>query len=380
MAEVWTVKRCMDWTRAYLEEKGAERGRHEAVWMLSAVTGLSRMELFLSLDRPLSKAELDRMHGYVVRRAKGEPLQYILGDTQFRTITVLCEPGVLIPRPETELLVEEVLNFLDKEVLLASDARRARVELPWNAEVAAARSAEEARAREAAAAGGGSGEASADAPAELLDVTEEGERAEIAPGDGTPEAEGVVQAPEGSTVPARTGRSARVLEIGSGTGCISLSIVSERPGLVTAVATDIDPHAVALSVKNREALGIEPARADFREGSLTAPISHEERGSFDVLVSNPPYIPESVMPILPREVTAYEPHRALASGADGLDLFRHIVKAAPHMLRPGGLLACELFEDALSTAADICTLAGFADVHVTEDLTGRPRFVLARWR
>lgn len=383
MAEVWTIGRCMEWTREYLKDKGVVRARHEAVWMLSSVTGLTRMELFLALDRPLSKPELDRMHGYVVRRAKGEPLQYITGDTQFRTINVLCEPGVLIPRPETELLVEEVLNFLDAEVLPAPAAERVRIELPWNAELAAARKAEEADAEPA-------GPRPA-APGTVVPAPSAGEArtapdaAPIAPPPAdadpvAPESAPIASAP-GSPEPAagpRPGRPARVLEIGSGTGCISLSLVSERPGLIAAVATDIDPQAVALSIKNREALGLDPVCAEFREGSLTSPIRHDERGAFDVLVSNPPYIPEGVMATLPSEVVDFEPHRALVSGVDGLDLFRHIAKAAPHMLRPGGLLACELFEGSLDAAAEICRAEGLVDVRIAEDLTRRPRFILAR--
>ncbi|MBE6468863.1 MAG: peptide chain release factor N(5)-glutamine methyltransferase [Coriobacteriaceae bacterium] len=381
MAEVWTIKRCMDWTREYLKDKGVDRARHEAAWMLSSVTGLSRMELFLALDRPLSKPELDRMHGCVVRRAKGEPLQYITGDTQFRTINVICEPGVLIPRPETELLVEEVLNFLDAEVLPAPVQKRRRIELPWNAEVAAARKAEEA-ARAESAVGEGADALASGEPAQDADAPEtpsaETDLAAPPSTEAAPQPAPSAAAAPDAPQPARTGRPARVLEIGSGTGCISLSLAAERPGLVAAVATDIDPQAVALSIRNREALGIDAARADFREGSLTAPVRHEERGTFDVLVSNPPYIPEAVMAQLPSEVVDYEPRRALVSGADGLDLFRHIVKAAPHMLRPGGLLACELFEGALDAAAALCRAEGLVDVRVVEDLTRRPRFVLAR--
>ena len=105
MSETWTVKRCLDWTNEYLGGKGIEKPRVSAEWMLSSILGLSRTQLYMSFDRPLLPEELDRMHRSVVRRAKGEPLQYITGDTQFRIIDVACEPGVLIPRPETELLV-----------------------------------------------------------------------------------------------------------------------------------------------------------------------------------------------------------------------------------------------------------------------------------
>lgn len=377
MAETWTVKRCMDWTCGYLKDKGKGRARFAAEWMLSSVTGLSRVELYMNHERPLSPDELSLMHTYVVRRVKGEPLQYITGDTQFRTLHILCEPGVLIPRPETEMLVEEVLGWLDANVLGPSGAKR-RIELPWNDEVTAARKAErEAAARLEAERDDGEdedagAESGSDAGEELGSDADAATDADAAP-DGA-EAHDAPAAP--GSGPAT--RDARVLEIGCGTGCVSLSLAAERPGRVTCVATDVDPHAVALSLRNREALGIEPERSDFREGDLTSPVALDERGTFDVLVSNPPYIPESVMAEIPAEVADYEPRQALASGADGLDMFRRILRTFPHMVRPGGLLACELYEGALDTAASLCQAEGLQGVRIVPDLTGRPRFILAQ--
>ena len=102
----WTVKECLDWTADYLGSHGIERPRLSAEWLLSAATGLTRVGIYTSFDTPLTADELSFMHQAVARRAKGEPLQYISGETSFRTIDVACEPGVLIPRPETEVLVE----------------------------------------------------------------------------------------------------------------------------------------------------------------------------------------------------------------------------------------------------------------------------------
>ncbi len=338
--EMWTIKRCLDWTRDYLGNKGDERPRLSAEWLLSSVTGMSRTELYMSFDKPMDPLELDAMHAAVVRRAKGEPLQYIAGETSFRMIDVACEPGVLIPRPETELLVEEVLAFLDREVL-DSASSRARAELPWNSEVQAAREAEEK-------------EAAADAAA----------------------SDSVVEEVEGSS---GEGTVARVLEVGCGTGCISLSIASERRDRVAVVATDIEPRAVDLAARNRDALGIDAKTVDIRLGNLVSPLDREtEWGTFDVLVSNPPYIPTDVMATLPHEVADFEPSLALDGGTDGLDIFRRLVSAAPFMLRKNGLLACELYEGHLDAAADLCRAAGMEDVRIVDDLTGRPRIVLAR--
>ena len=110
---VWTIKRCLEWTRDYLASKGDDHSRLSAEWLLSAATGKDRTGLYMSYDEPLDPAELNLMHGFVARRAKGEPLQYISGKTSFRFIEVACAPGVLIPRPETELLVDAALEGID---------------------------------------------------------------------------------------------------------------------------------------------------------------------------------------------------------------------------------------------------------------------------
>lgn len=383
--ETWTIRRCLDWTRDYLKDRGDERPRLSAEWLLSGVTGLSRTEIYVNFDKPMSSEELAAMHTAVVRRAKGEPLQYIIGETSFRTIDVMCEPGVLIPRPETELLVEEVLAYLDREVIGAAPAaERGRVELPWNAEVEAALQAEIAAAKEKDEAPVVERELRDDD----FDTLEDGEGAiETADGaEGDAGVSGAASVEEGEFsegAPAQYGESgqtrcARVLEVGCGTGCISLSIASERSGRAQCVAIDIEPRAVDLSIRNRDALGISPADVDVRLGNLVSPLNREtEWGTFDVLVSNPPYIPSAVMESLPHEVADFEPALALDGGADGLDIFRRLVNAAPHMLRPGGLLACELYEGHLDAAADLCRSAGMHDVRIVDDFTGRPRIVLA---
>lgn len=383
--ETWTIRRCLDWTRDYLKDRGDERPRLSAEWLLSGVTGLSRTEIYVNFDKPMSSEELAAMHTAVVRRAKGEPLQYIIGETSFRTIDVMCEPGVLIPRPETELLVEEILAYLDREVIGAAPAAaRGRVELPWNAEVEAALQAEIAAAKEK--------DEESVVERELRDddfvTLEDGEGTiETADGaEGDADVLGAAPVEEGEFsegAPAQDGESgqircARVLEVGCGTGCISLSIASERSGRAQCVAIDIEPRAVDLSIRNRDALGISPADVDVRLGNLVSPLNREtEWGTFDVLVSNPPYIPSAVMESLPHEVADFEPALALDGGADGLDIFRRLVNAAPHMLRPGGLLACELYEGHLDAAADLCRSAGMHDVRIVDDFTGRPRIVLA---
>lgn len=294
--EPWTIKRVLDWTTGYLERKGDEHPRLSAEWLLANACGLSRVELYVNFDKPLEADELSAMHAAIERRASGEPLQYVTGEMPFRHIVLRCERGVLIPRPETEVLVDAALEGVD-----------------------------------AAAKSGGE--------------------------DGAP---------------------VRVLEVGTGTGCIALSIASERPGtLVTA--TDLSERAVELATRNREALGLEEA-VDIVCCDLASGVDPELMGSFAVLVSNPPYIPTQVLrEEVPAEVADFEPELALDGGDDGLDVFRRLVELAPKALAPGGLLAVELFEGALEDASALVReQGGWSSVEVREDLTHRPRVLVAR--
>ena len=409
--EIWTIKRCLEWTKEYLAERGEEHPRLSAEWLLCAATGLARIDLYMRMDETLDAAQLEIMHTAVVRRAKGEPLQYITGSTQFRMIDVACAPGVLIPRPETEMLVEEVLNYLDAEVLSPEAATRQRAELPWNDEVEQARKAEAALADERATAERRAANLTAADEAalgsdvlgsrayaeELADREAEQAAAQAADAEAdaeeTPEPEldeygiaiegndqqtTLVQDAAEANVPAPAEpRIARVLEVGCGTGCISLSLARERRGHVACTATDIEPRAIDLATKNRDALGLTADEVAFSLTNLVSSIPHDEWGTFDVLVSNPPYIPTDVMRSLPHEVKDFEPDLALEGGADGLDIFRRLLNAAPYMLRAGGLFACELYEGALDAAAELCRQAGLSDVRIVHDLTDRPRIVRA---
>jgi release factor glutamine methyltransferase len=119
---VWTVKAALDWTVSYLTERADEHPRRSAEWLLSAATGLSRVELYAYHDRPLSPEERATLREGVKRRAAGEPLQYVTGEVAFRHIVVKVRPGVLIPRPETEVLVDSGLPAIDAAILLRGEA------------------------------------------------------------------------------------------------------------------------------------------------------------------------------------------------------------------------------------------------------------------
>lgn len=285
--QAWTVKAALVWTTDFLAGKGDEHPRRSAEWLLSAATGLSRIELYAYHDRPLTPEERVSLRAGVKRRAAGEPLQYVTGEVAFRHLILKVSPGVLIPRPETEVLAGEVLDAL-----------------------------------------------------------------------------------KGLEAP-------RVADVCTGSGCIALSIAQEHPG-ATVVATDLSPVAVEVAQANAGRLGLS-GRVSVFQGDLLAPLPEELRGCLDAVVSNPPYIPTADVPGLPEEVVGYEPHLALDGGEDGLEVFRRILLDSREWLRAGGLLAVELDERTVETAAKEAQ-EWYEGVRVVTDLTGRDRVLTARRR
>ena len=555
--ETWTARRALEWTSGYLERRGDENPRLAAEWLLSEACGLTRVQLYMDYDRPLSAEEREVLRGYVTRRGQGEPLQYIAGEAPFRYLTLKVRPGVLIPRPETEVLVSEALACLPPAAPRAA---------AWNAEAAeqeaaavaalkeqlaelaavqgGAARAEDADGADAGHAGsvdgadadaGYAGNAGADDPgyvaaggseceggadggrasagglgrvgvgdprcaggaaARCADAVGPG-RVSAGPGhagagdagrtggggsarvggafdsDGAP-TEGVdrvavaadsaakatdvsretllredsacgvhvtseitadanidvdaavavaagsaVQttdvsretsaleyspkrnyAPDGVSDVFRGGASADdrsgasrgdaageaeesdsrgyflVADVCTGSGCVACAIASERPD-TRVIAVDIAPEAVALARENVRAAGVaETVRV--LQGNLGDPVPERYLGRFDLVVSNPPYVPTDVLAGIPREVSDYEPTLALDGGADGLDLFRPLVAWAARALRPGGAFACELHEGHLDEAAALARAAGLEHTRVVADLAGRPRVLVAR--
>lgn len=276
--QVWTIGDTLAWCREYLAHHDDENPKRSAEWLLAAATGLTRIELYMHFDRPLSMEERDVLRETLKRRGAGEPLQYIAGEAAFRHIVVKTSRGVLIPRPETEVLVDVVLEG-------------------------------------------------------LADV-----------------------------------EASRVLEVGCGTGCIACSLAKESGAHV--VTTDVSPEAVACARRNVAALGLDEL-VEAVECDCVAGIA----GSFDCLVSNPPYIPTAELAELPHEVADFESALALDGGPDGLVFFDRLVDEALPLVREGGFFACELHETCLDEAARRLREAGCADVKVTKDLVGRDRIV-----
>lgn len=304
------------------------------------------------------------------------------------------------------MLVEEVLNYLDAEVLSPEAAARQRVELPWNDEVEQARKAEAALADERATAERraanltaadeaalGSDVLGSRAYAEELADREAEEAAAQAAEAETAEAaepeldeygiaiEGADQetaSAQDAAAPAPAEpRTARVLEVGCGTGCISLSLAWERRGHVTCTATDIEPRAIDLATKNRDALGLTADEVAFSLTNLVSSIPHDEWGTFDVLVSNPPYIPTDVMRSLPHEVGRLRARFSARGRCRWPGHFPPPAQCGTLYAACRRTLCLRALRGCPRRRRRTLPPGGRSDVRVVRDLTDRPRIVRA---
>ena len=287
----------------HLAERGMDSPRLDAELLAAHALGLRRIDLYLQYDRPLDEEELAPIRALLRRRGTGEPVAYILGEREFYGRTFAVSPAVLIPRPDTELLVERALAWL--------------------------------RGREAA----------------------EGR-------DEDPQACG-----EGG---ALSGTGLTALDLGTGSGCLAVTLACEFPGL-RVLAGDISPDALAVAAANASRHG---AVVEIRPGSWWEPFSGE---TLDLVVSNPPYITDSELASLAPDVRDHEPHGALAAGTDGLAAYRSLLGGTPGRLRPGGLLLLEIAPGlADAVAALVQDALPAAAVAVYPDLAGLARCVEAR--
>jgi release factor glutamine methyltransferase len=260
----------------------------DAEELLSRLLGVGRADLRVRAAEALAGERATTLDAQLARRLNGEPVQYITGRAAFRSLDLAVDRRVLIPRPETEWLVEAVSEYL----------------------------------------------ATHETPA----------------------------------------RAPRVLDLGTGSGCIALALAHEHPR-AEIVATDASEGALEVARANAGALRL-AHRVTFLRGEWLDALATDER--FDVIVSNPPYIAALDASALPRDVHDHEPHAALFGGDDGLADLRTIVDQAPRHLRAGGLLALELAE---TRAAEVAGwFEGARDwrgVELRADLSGQPRILLA---
>ena len=259
----------------YLAARGVENPRLDAEHLLSRALDLTRLELYTQHDRPLTEAERSAARELVQRRGQREPLAYVLGDWDFRRLTLATDARALVPRPETEIVVERCLALLEG-----------------------------------------------------------------------------IEAP-------------RVIDVGTGSGAIALAVKHERPD-ARVTATDVSAAALALARENAERLRLE---VTLVEADLLAGVA----GSFDLIVSNPPYVLADELPGLEPEVRDWEPELALLDAGQTTRL----AEAARGLL--DGWLVLEVHERLAGETAERLTNLGYRAATISLDLGGRERVVEARW-
>jgi release factor glutamine methyltransferase len=260
-----------------------DRSRRDAETLLLHLLRRDRAALFARSKEVLSAEEAQIYVALLARRAAGEPIQYIVGETEFYGLPFQVAPGVLIPRPETEHLVEKAIEL-----------------------------------------------------GELLDEP-------------------------------------RIADIGCGSGAIAVALARHLPrARITAV--DISQHALAVARENALHNGV-AGRIRFLDGNLLAPIAQER---FDIVASNPPYVPTEDRASLAVEVRDHEPAVALFAGNDGLDVIRRLIPDAHTSLAPGGWLVMEFGYSQSPAVGKLLANAGFLEIDFVSDLQGIPRVAVGR--
>ena len=285
--ELWTIRRLLTWTVEFFQQHGIESARLDAEVLLASVRGKDRMYLYVHFDEPLEPAELRRFRAYVKERGAHVPLAYILGTREFMGLDFRVTRDTLIPRPDTELLVQCAVDFLYARMAAGASDRT-------------------------------------------------------------------------------------VADIGTGTGAIALSVLHHTEG-TRADAVDISPAAAKVARDNAERLEM-TERMGVYVGDLLAPLAGR---TYDMILSNPPYIPSADLAGLMPEVRCYEPRLALDGGADGLDFYRRMMEEAPSMLKDGGALAVEVgVGEATDVAALMAAEPRIMRTEIRRDLAGIARVVV----
>lgn len=279
-----TVRSMISQLTALLEGGPGENPREEAEWILVDVLGVTRAQLNLRGGLELNHGEAEQAWVLAARRVRGIPLQLVLGSWDFYGLRLAMRDGVFIPRPETEVLVEKVLELGGKSAGL------------------------------------------------------------------------------------------RVLDLGTGTGAIPLAIKSQRPGW-TMVACDKNLKAVELARRNAGDLGLE---VTILHHDFTVPFAATD--PFDIVVSNPPYIPQDQLETLDAQVAEYDPHTALFGGTDGLEAIRLVIRRSGELLPAGGHLLMEMAIDQGPAITELLEMSGFETLRIVKDLAGLPRVIHGRRR
>jgi release factor glutamine methyltransferase len=318
-----TVLEAIQKSTEFLAKKGVESPRLQTELLLAHLLQIPRMKLYLNFQRALSPQETDALRELVRRRGRREPLQHLTGSTSFCGLEIAVNRHALVPRPETELLAEAGWKFL--------------------------------------------------------------------------------QGRAGSPRPAAASRSARetspyrdllyALELGTGTGCIAIAL-AVRCRNVTVLATDVSAEALALARENAARNNITERIELFESdgfaslenaglASRRSPSQRSETGKmpvldFDLIISNPPYIPSAEIDSLQPEVRDFDPRLALDGGRDGLDFYRMFSTQAKPLLKPGGRLMLEFGDGQAEAIRQIFETEKWIVEAVLEDYSHRARILIAK--
>lgn len=348
----WSTRRLLRWMSERFAATGVEPPRLVAEMLLAHVLECERMRLYMEADRPADAEELARLRSLVKRAGGGEPVQLLTGTAHFHGRSFLVDDSTLIPQPCTEELVSRAVRFLRPEKASVFD----RFDLQRLDRLVDELRSGGVDVADPLAAPTGASPADADAGATS---------------DGT----------GGTDAPAVVPAGPRVADIGTGSGCVAISIALAVPD-ARVTATDVAEAPLALAARNVERFGVGD-RVELVLGDGCAPLAArlEADGPWDVIVSNPPYVPDhewesgAVEPAVRRFV----PERALRGGPDGLAVLRPILREAPQLLRPGGLLVLEC---AACHAEQLLEWAGMhprlTDAELVTDEDGLPRTLVAR--
>ena len=313
-----------------LQAAGIEAYDYETWVFLEWKLGISRMDYYMDPMREIKERDMADLEEALQEREKRIPLQYLMGHTDFMGYDFYVDHRVLIPRQDTECLVEEAVKFVkDRQLLYAYQHRMA--------------------------------ENRAGQEAEKESIDQDAEKQEAGRG---------IEKPAASQ---ETAEAVRVLDLCSGSGCIGISIKLLCPDARVSLA-DLSEGAVEVAGQNADKL-----QADVRilQGDLFEALQQlpESERRFDLIVSNPPYIPTKVVEGLMPEVRDHEPHLALDGTEDGLAFYRQISRQAADYLLPGGGLYYEIGAEQGESVSGLLRQYGFHDISLQKDLAGLDRIV-----
>lgn len=294
-----------------------DRARRDAETLLLHHIGKNKAWLMAHGEEEYAGCSSIGYAALLERRRKGEPIQYIVGECEFWGLPFRVTPDVLIPRPETEYLVERIVHLIP----IFQEKPKKFFEVK-----------------------------------SLHPVYEHGVRRSR------------------EEDPNLAGWPPRILDVGTGSGAIAIAVAHDWGSLADITAIDISESALKVARFNAERLR-HTDDIRFLQGDLLAPVAGER---FEIIASNPPYVPDTDRALISVEVRDHEPHVALFGGSDGLEIYRRLIPAAFSALVPGGYLVFEFGFNQQADIESLLTAAGFEEIEIIPDLQGIPRIASAR--